>query len=358
MPHWPDEAASDVRRDPFSQRASGEVAVEQPGQEQDVGSQRLAHDGGHLRRQRRRRRGDLVPARHPLDQASAFRHPHCTPAAALVGVDHLPAVRRRHVEQPLQPAVPIHAALVAPLEVRLAVVVDVKELEGTPVDAERIGHEIVEDDDVRSIATRDVEEPLYLRAELRNLAVHQQPGVKAVLRDLLPARRLERPGFPRSPLVLLQQEPHPQVIRREHRQRIANQRDEPRIGIEAADPFDGLGQVEVGHGSLAHGLVRVLAVGEVTIQIVPLQLGFGRIVIQPREVMGLLRLREAYPWIPLEVAAERGRAAARRPHHEEIESGRLIIRWFSDIYRIRRGGRGPPERAEGPNGGKPRMKGV
>ena len=145
------------------------------------GCERLPHDGRHLRRERRRRGLDLVPVRHALDQARPFRSVRVVPAAAaLQRVDHLAAAHRRHEQHSLQPAVPVHLAFVPPLEMLLAVVVDIEELEGAPVDAERVGREIVEDDDVRPSASCDREQPLDLCAELRDLAVHEQPRVEAV----------------------------------------------------------------------------------------------------------------------------------------------------------------------------------
>ena len=165
------------RAQPASQRLRGRGRAAGEGAAGRRGRERLAHDGRHLRRERRRRRRDLVPARHALDQARAFRAVRVVlAAAALQRVDHLAAARRRHEEHSLQPAVPVHLAFVSALELRLAVVVDVEELEGAPVDAERIGREVVEDDDVRPIASRDGEEPLDLRAEPRDLAVHAAAG--------------------------------------------------------------------------------------------------------------------------------------------------------------------------------------
>ena len=114
------------------------IAVEEAGQERNVRPQRFAHDVRHRRRQRGRRRGDLVPSRHPLDQARAFRSVRVVLAGALLErLHHLAAAHGGHEQHPLQPPIPVHAAFVPRLEARLAVVVDAEEIERVAVDAAR-----------------------------------------------------------------------------------------------------------------------------------------------------------------------------------------------------------------------------
>ena len=172
-----------------------------------------------------------------------------------------------------------------------------------------------------------------LRAELRDLAVHEQPRVEAVLGDSFPAgaRRLERPGLAEIRLVFLQQEAHPQVVRRQHPERIAHECDEACVRVEAPYPFEGIGQVEVRHRALAQSLVFRRAVAETAFEVVPPEFVRGRVLAQPGEVVGLLRPREADLRVAREIAAERRRAAAGRAHHEEIrEAGSLCHPWVPE----------------------------
>ena len=165
--------------------------------------------------------------------------------------------------------------------------------------------------------------PLHLRAELRDLGVEQQARIEAMLRHALAARALslQRPSPREVGLVLLQQESHPQVIRRQHRERIAHERDEAGIGIEAADALDRLRQIEVRHRPLADGALIGRAMAEAALEIIVGENVRGRVRLELREVVRLLRAREADLRIPREIAAERRRAAARCAHDEEVREG-------------------------------------
>jgi hypothetical protein len=60
------------------------------------------------------------------------------------------------------------------------------------------------------------------------------------------------------------------------------------------------------------------AMAETAAQIIPLKLIGGRVVIQPREIVGLLRPRETYLRVTREVTANRRRPAAWRAYYKKI----------------------------------------
>ena len=57
---------------------------------------------------------------------------------------------------------------------------------------------------------------------------------------------------------------------------------------------------------------------EITVQVIPLKLFGGRVVIQAREVVRFLRSRETYLRVAREVTAKRRRPAARRAYDKKI----------------------------------------
>jgi hypothetical protein len=93
---------------------------------------------------------------------------------------------------------------------------------------------------MRPVPSNQVEQALHLHTEHGNMAVHQQAPVQATLGDMaaVMAGFLQIPCLSEIRLIFLQQEPHPLVVGRQHRQRVAYLHDKLGLGVQVVDALD------------------------------------------------------------------------------------------------------------------------